>query len=226
MRIDMVSVVPELLNGFLQSSIVSRAIKKGLVDIQIVCLRDYAVNAYGQVDDYPYGGGAGMVIMAEPLSKCIENLQSQRTYQQIIYMTPDGQKTTQKIVNTLSLHQHIMIICGHYKGIDQRVRDLYVTMELSIGDFVVTGGEIPAALVTDAIVRLIPGVLGNEESALTDTFQDGLLSPPVYTRPETFKGLKVPEVLLSGNHTLIQEWRLEQAMSLTQQKRPDLFNET
>jgi tRNA (guanine37-N1)-methyltransferase len=226
MRIDIVSVVPELLNGFLQSSIVSRAVKKGLVDIQITPLRDYAVNAYGQVDDYPYGGGAGMVIMAEPLSKCIENLQSQRTYQQIIYMTPDGQKTTQQIVNTLSLNQHIMIICGHYKGIDQRVRDLYVTMELSIGDFVVTGGEIPAALITDAMVRLIPGVLGNEESALTDTFQDGLLSPPVYTRPEEFKGLKVPEVLLSGNHTLIQEWRLEQSMSLTQQKRPDLFNET
>lgn len=224
MRIDIVSAVPELLQSPLEHSIVKRAKEKNLVEIHIHALRDFSVNKYKQIDDYPYGGGAGMVLMPEPLSKCIEKLLSERKYDAIIFFTPDGKSANQQMVNQLSLQQNLLFICGHYKGIDQRIRDLYVTQEISIGDFVVTGGEIPACLLADAIVRLIPGVIGNEESALSDSFQDGLLAPPVYTRPAEFKGLQVPEILLSGNTPKIEEWRLEQAIKITTEKRPDLLN--
>lgn len=224
MRIDIVSAVPELLQSPLEHSIVKRAKEKNLVEIHIHSLRDFSINKYKQIDDYPYGGGAGMVLMPEPLSKCIEKLLSERTYDAIIFFTPDGKSANQQMVNQLSLQQNLLFICGHYKGIDQRIRDLYVTQEISIGDFVVTGGEIPACLLADAIVRLIPGVIGNEESALSDSFQDGLLAPPVYTRPAEFKGLQVPEILLSGNTPKIEEWRLEQAIKITTEKRPDLLN--
>lgn len=224
MRIDIVSAVPELLQSPLEHSIVKRAKEKNLVEIHIHALRDFSVNKYKQIDDYPYGGGAGMVLMPEPLSKCIEKLLSERKYDAIIFFTPDGKSANQQMVNQMSLQQNLLFICGHYKGIDQRIRDLYVTQEISIGDFVVTGGEIPACLLADAIVRLIPGVIGNEESALSDSFQDGLLAPPVYTRPAEFKGLQVPEILLSGNTPKIEEWRLEQAIKITTEKRPDLLN--
>lgn len=225
MRVDIITVVPELLQSPLGHSIVKRAQDKGLAEIVLHNLRDYAENKYKQVDDYPYGGGAGMVIMALPLSKCINKLMGKRSYDQIIFMSPDGLKAEQSLVNKLSLAQNLMIICGHYKGIDQRIRDKYVTMEISIGDFVVTGGEIPAALLVDGIVRLLPGVLGNEESALSDSFQDGLLAPPVYTRPAEFEGMTVPDVLLSGHNQKIENWRLEQSEKNTAQKRPDLLNE-
>lgn len=223
MRIDIITVLPELLQSPFNYSIVKRAQDKGLAELHIHNLRDYADNKYKQVDDYPYGGGAGMVIIPVPLSKCIEKLKSERVYDEIIFLTPDGIPAKQKIVNTLSLKENLLIISGHYKGIDQRIRDKYVTMELSIGDFVVTGGEIPTALLVDGIVRLIPGVISNEESALSDSFQDGLLAPPVYTRPADFDGMKVPEILLSGNFKEIEKWRMEQAEKLTQEKRPDLL---
>jgi tRNA (guanine37-N1)-methyltransferase len=223
MRIDILTVVPELLQSPLDFSIVKRAREKGRVEIFVHNLRDYAENKYKQVDDYPYGGGAGMVIMPGPLAACIESLQSQRDYQEVIFMTPDGEPTTQGRVNRLSLLENIMIISGHYKGIDQRIRDKYVSLELGIGDFVVTGGELPTAMLVDGIVRLLPGVIGNEESALNDTFQDGLIAPPVYTRPADFKGMKVPDVLLSGDFKKIEDWRMEQSELLTQQKRPDLL---
>jgi tRNA (guanine37-N1)-methyltransferase len=223
MRIDIITVVPDLFHSPFNHSMVKRAQDKGLVEINIINLRDYSLNKYGQVDDYQYGGGAGMVLMCEPLSDAIEDLLKQRTYQEIIYTTPDGELWNQHAANHLSTLENIIIICGHYKGIDQRIRDLYVTKEVSIGDFVLTGGEMAAVIITDSIVRLLPGVLGNEESALTDSFQDDLLAPPVYTRPAEFNGLKVPEVLLSGNFKLIDQWRMEQSELRTQEKRPNLY---
>ena len=223
MRIDIVTLLPELLESPLNHSIMQRAKERGLLDIHLHQLRDYAINKHGQVDDMQYGGGAGMVIMCEPLSKVIEKLKSEREYDEIIYLTPDGKTFQQKIANTLSLKNNLMMICGHYKGIDQRIRDLYITLEISIGDYVLSGGELAAAILVDSIGRLIPGVLNDETSALTDSHQDGLLAPPVYTRPAEFKGLKVPEVLLNGNFKLIDEWRQDQAIQRTEERRPDLM---
>ncbi len=223
MRIDIVTLLPELLESPLNHSIMQRAKERGLLDIHLHQLRDYAINKHGQVDDMQYGGGAGMVIMCEPLSKVIEKLKSERDYDEIIYLTPDGKTFQQKIANTLSLKNNLMMICGHYKGIDQRIRDLYITLEISIGDYVLSGGELAAAILVDSIGRLIPGVLNDETSALTDSHQDGLLAPPVYTRPAEFNGLKVPEVLLNGNFKLIDEWRQDQAIQRTEERRPDLM---
>lgn len=223
MRIDIITVLPELLESPLNHSIMKRAKEKGLLDVVIHPLRDYAVNKYGQVDDTQYGGGAGMVIMCEPLSACIDKLQAERTYDEIIYLTPDGETYKQQTANRLSLKQNLMMICGHYKGIDQRIRDLYVTCEISIGDYVLSGGELAAAVLVDSIGRLLPGVLNDETSALTDSHQDGLLAPPVYTRPAEFKGLPVPDILLSGHFKNIEEWRHEQAVLRTEQRRPDLL---
>lgn len=223
MRIDIVTLLPELLESPLNHSIMQRAKDRGLLDIHLHQLRDYAINKHGQVDDMQYGGGAGMVIMCEPLSKVIEKLKSERDYDEIIYLTPDGKTFQQKIANTLSLKNNLMMICGHYKGIDQRIRDLYITLEISIGDYVLSGGELAAAILVDSIGRLIPGVLNDETSALTDSHQDGLLAPPVYTRPAEFKGVKVPEVLLNGNFKLIDEWRQDQAIQRTEERRPDLM---
>lgn len=223
MRIDIISAVPELLISPLNNSIPKKAQEKNLLELQIHNLHDYGIGKYRQIDDYPFGGGAGMVLMAEPLSNCIDHLKSEREYDEIIYTTPDGEKFSQQTANNLSLNKNLIIICGHYKGIDQRIRDLYITKEISIGDFVLSGGEIAAAAMTDAIVRLIPGVIGNEESALSDSFQDNLLAPPLYTRPESFKGIDVPNILLSGNHGKIAEWRLEQSIQRTEERRPDLF---
>lgn len=224
MRIDIITVQPALFEGPFTCSMVKRAQDKGLATVNLINLKDYALNRYGQVDDYQFGGGAGMVLMCEPIANAIDDLQQQRTYQEIIYTCPDGEIWNQKIANTYSTFENIIILCGHYKGIDQRIRDIYVTKEISIGDFVLTGGELPAALITDSIVRLLPGVLGNEESALTDSFQDDLLAPPVYTRPADFRGHKVPEVLLSGHFKNIDDWRMEQSIQLTQTKRPDLLD--
>ena len=202
-----------------------RAQDKGLLTVQVHHLRKWAVNEYGQIDDYQYGGGAGMVMMCEPLAKAIEELSANRKFDEIIYLTPDGKTFNQKAANALSLKNNLLIICGHYKGIDQRIRDHYVTMEISVGDFVLSGGEIPAAMLVDAIGRLIPGVLNDETSALTDSFQDNLLAPPVYTRPVDFNGWKVPDVLMSGDHKKIEDWRHEQSLLRTQEKRPDLLND-
>ncbi|MGI9191520.1 MAG: tRNA (guanosine(37)-N1)-methyltransferase TrmD [Chitinophagaceae bacterium] len=223
MRIDIISVMPDLLSGPLQHSIMKRAQDKGLLEIHIHNLRQYAINEYGQVDDAPYGGGAGMVLMCEPLAKAIDDLKAERAYDDIIYLTPDGITLKQGIVNRLSLHNNIMMICGHYKGIDQRIRDMYVTLEISIGDYVLSGGELAAAVLTDSIGRLIPGVLNDETSALTDSHQDGLLAPPVYTRPAEFRGHKIPDILLSGHFQKIEDWRYEQALERTQQRRPDML---
>ncbi len=223
MRIDIITVLPELLESPLNHSIMKRAKERGLLDIHLHQLREFAVNKHGQVDDTQYGGGAGMVIMCEPLSDCIEKLKAERAYDDIIYLTPDGNTFHQKMANTLSLKENVMMICGHYKGIDQRIRDLYVTMEISIGDYVLSGGELAAAILVDSIGRLIPGVLNDETSALTDSHQDGLLAPPVYTRPAEFKGLKVPEVLLNGHFKMIEEWRQEEALKRTAERRPDLM---
>lgn len=225
MRIDIISIIPELLDSPLNHSIMKRAQSKGLLEVVVHHLRQWAVNEYGQVDDYQYGGGAGMVMMCEPLAKAIEQLQAERTYEQIIYMTPDGERFDQKIANRLSLQGNLIIICGHYKGIDQRIRDHFVTMEISVGDFVLSGGELAAAIVVDAVGRLLPGVLNDETSALTDSFQDNLLAPPVYTRPADFRGWKVPEILLSGDLKKVDEWRYEQAYQRTQERRPDLLGE-
>jgi tRNA (guanine37-N1)-methyltransferase len=223
MHIDIISVVPELLSGPLQHSILSRATEKGIFTYAIHSLRDFGTGNYKSVDDYPYGGGGGMVMQCEPLSNCIESLMKSRQYDQVIYLTPDGIPLKQTLVNRLSLYTNILLICGHYKGIDQRIREKYVTMEISIGDYVLSGGELAAAVLTDAIVRVIPGVLGDESSALSDSFMDGLLAPPIYSRPETWNGMKVPEVLLSGNPEKIQEWRMNQAIERTQTLRPDLL---
>lgn len=225
MRIDVITVIPELLESPLSHSIMKRAQSKGLLEVQIHNLRQWAVNEYGQVDDYQYGGGAGMVMMCEPLVKAIEKLKAERNYDEIIYLTPDGNTLKQKIANQLSLKENLLLICGHYKGIDERVREHYITMEISIGDYVLSGGELAAAVLIDTIGRLIPGVLNDETSALTDSFQDNLLSPPVYTRPADFNSWKVPDILLSGDLKKIDEWRHEQAVQRTQQRRPDLLNE-
>jgi tRNA (guanine37-N1)-methyltransferase len=211
------------MESFFKHSIVKRAISKKLVEINLHNLRDYAINDYGKIDDTPFGGGAGMVLMIEPIDKIISKLKSERNYDEIIYMTPDAKVFTQKDANTLSLNKNIIILAGHYKGVDQRVRDLFITKEISIGDFVLSGGEIPAAVITDAIVRLIPGVLGDETSALTDSFQDNLLAPEVYTRPANYNENKVPEVLLSGNFKKIDEWRDKNAYERTKKIRPDLL---
>ena len=225
MRIDIISASPQLLDSPFNHSIIKRAQKKGLVDIVIHDLRDYGLGNYKQIDDSPFGGGAGMVLMIEPIANCIDQLKSKRDYDEIIYVTPDAPTLNQKTVNTLSLEKNLLILTGHYKGVDQRIRDIYMTKEISIGDYVLTGGELPAAILVDAIVRLIPGVIGDEQSALTDSFQDNLLSPPVYTRPADYKGSKVPEVLLSGNFKKIDEWREEKALEKTKSTRPDLLDE-
>ncbi len=224
MRIDILTVVPELLDSPLSHSIVGRARKKGLAEIFIHDLRKYGLGPRKNVDDYSYGGDAGMVMTVEPVFRMMEELKAERDYDEIIYMSPDGETLSQGIVNGLSLRENLMILCGHYKGIDHRIREHLVTREISVGDYVVSGGEIPAALLTDAIVRLIPGVLTDETSALSDCFQDELLSPPVYTRPAEFNGWKVPDVLLSGNPKLIREWQDEQALERTRRLRPDLLN--
>ena len=222
MRIDIITVLPELLESPFQHSILKRAQDKGLLEVYIHQLRQWAVNEYGQVDDYQYGGGAGMVMMCEPLANAIESLSKERNYDEVIFLTPDGETLNQKIANTFSLKENLLIICGHYKGIDERIRKHFVTKEISIGDYVLSGGELAAAVLVDAIGRLLPGVLNDETSALTDSFQDNLLAPPVYTRPEDFRGWKVPDVLMSGNHKLIEEWRMEQAQKRTKERRPDL----
>jgi tRNA (guanine37-N1)-methyltransferase len=225
MRIDIITVVPALLSSPFEHSIMKRARERGLLDVNVINLREYTNYARSQVDDYPFGGGAGMVLMAEPLVNAIELLQKERPYDEVIYLTPDGKTFDQKTANTLSLMKNIILVCGHYKGIDQRVRDRWITREISIGDYVLSGGELAAAVITDAIGRLIPGVLNDESSALTDSFQDNLLAPPVYTRPEIFRDMKVPEILMSGNHQLIENWRYEESLRLTKEKRPDLLTD-
>lgn len=223
MRIDILTVLPEIFDGPLNQSIVKRSQQKGIIEIHIHNIRDYSTDKHKSVDDYSFGGGAGMVLMIEPIAACIEKLISERKYDEIIYTTPDGKVFNQKTANQLSLKENIIILCGHYKGVDQRIRDLFITSEISIGDFVLSGGELPAAIITDAIIRLVPGVLNDESSALTDSFQDNLLAPPVYTRPADYKGNKVPDVLLSGSHAKIEEWRHEQAIKRTIDRRPDLL---
>lgn len=225
MRIDVITVLPELLESPLSHSIMKRAQDKGLLEVHIHQLRQWAVNEYGQVDDYQYGGGAGMVMMCEPLASAIEQLKKERHYDEIIYLTPDGQTLEQKMANRLSLQENLMLICGHYKGIDERIREHYITLEISIGDYVLSGGELAAAVLIDAVGRLIPGVLNDETSALTDSFQDNLLSPPVYTRPADFRGWKVPEILLSGDPKKVDEWRHQQAVKRTEERRPDLMQD-
>jgi tRNA (guanine37-N1)-methyltransferase len=225
MRIDILTVLPELLTSPFAASIMQRAQTKGHVEIHLHNLRDYADNKHRNIDDYQYGGGAGMVMSVVPIAKAIESLQAERQYDDIIYMTPDGDLLEQTTCNQLSLAQNLLILCGHYKGVDQRVRDLYVTKEISIGSYVLSGGELAAAIVVDAVVRLIPGVLNDETSALTDSFQDGLLAPPVYTRPPEFKGLAVPEVLLGGNPKEVDAWREAQAYARTKERRPDLLED-
>ena len=225
MHIDILTVLPELLESPLQHSIMKRAQEKGLLTVKVHHLRKWAVNEYGQVDDYQYGGGAGMVLLCEPLAKAIEELSQQRKYDEIIYLTPDGKRFDQKAANSLSLKQNLLMICGHYKGIDERIREHFVTQEISIGDYVLSGGELPAAILVDAVGRLLPGVLNDETSALTDSFQDNLLAPPVYTRPVDFRGWKVPDILMSGDHKKIEEWRQEQSLQRTKERRPDLQND-
>lgn len=225
MHIDIISVVPELMQSAFAHSIMKRAQEKGLLTVACHNLRDYTTYRHAQVDDYQFGGGAGMVLMPEPLANAIEHLKEQKTFDAIIYMTPDGPTFNQKMANTFSLKKNLLIICGHYKGIDERIRSLYVTHELSIGDYVLSGGELAATVVVDAIGRLIPGVLNDETSALTDSFQDNLLAPAVYTRPKVFQGLEVPEVLLNGDHKKIEQWRAQNALERTQERRPDLLNE-
>ncbi len=224
MRIDILTVVPELLDSPLSHSIVGRAIKKGIVEINVHNLRKYGIGSRKNVDDYSYGGDAGMVMMVEPVYRMIEELKSEREYDEVIYMSPDGERLDQSISNELSLLDNIIILCGHYKGIDHRIREHLITREISVGDYVVSGGEIPAALLADSIIRLIPGALTDETSALSDSFQDSLLSPPVYTRPEEFNGWRVPDVLLSGNPKLIHEWQDEKALERTKLLRPELLN--
>lgn len=225
MRIDIITVLPELLESPLSHSIVKRAREKGIVEINVINLRDYATDRYKSVDDYAFGGGAGMVMMIEPVYRAIEALRKERDYDEIIYTSPDGTRFNQRMANRLSLLKNIIILAGHYKGVDQRIRDHLVTMEISVGDYVLSGGEIPAAIITDAVVRLLPGAISDEQSALTDSFQDDLLAPPVYTRPAVFKGWKVPDILLSGNTPEIEKWRHEQSVERTRKLRPDLLNE-
>jgi tRNA (guanine37-N1)-methyltransferase len=225
MRIDILSAVPELLESPFKHSILKRAQEKGLFEVHVHNLRDYASGKHKQLDDYQFGGGAGMVMLIEPIAKCIKQLQSERHYDEVIYMTPDGQRFDQQIANGLSMRQNIIILCGHYKGVDERIREHFITMELSVGDYVLSGGELAAAIIVDAIGRLIPGVLGDETSALFDSFQDNLLAPPVYTRPADYEGWKVPEVLLSGHEAKIADWRFEQSLKRTKERRPDLLKD-
>lgn len=225
MRIDIITVLPDLLRSPFEGSIMKRAIQKGLVEVYFHNLRDYTTNRHKNVDDYQFGGGAGMVMMIEPIDLCITKLKSERTYDEIIYMTPDGETLNQKMANTMSMYKNIIILCGHYKGVDQRVRDHFITKEISIGDYVLSGGELGALVLSDAIIRLIPGVLSDETSALSDSFQDNLLSPPIYTRPAEYKGWKVPDVLLSGNFAEIDKWREQKSLEHTQNRRPDLLEE-
>lgn len=224
MRIDILTVLPEILKGPISESILKRATSKGLAEINIHNIRDYSLNKHKKTDDYSFGGGAGMVMSPEPISRCIDALLASRKYDEIIFLTPDGETLSQNIVNRLSLKKNIIMLAGHYKGVDERIRENYITKEISIGDYVLTGGELPAAILTDAIVRVIPGVLGDEASALSDSHQDGLLSPPVYTRPSEYKGWKVPDILLSGNDKKIEEWRHNQAIKRTRDRRPDLYD--
>lgn len=223
MRIDIISVLPELMESPFKTSILKRAVDKGLAEVHFHHLRDFGLGKHRQIDDAPYGGSAGMVMMVEPLDRCISELKEQRTYDEVIYLTPDGETLTQKIANSLSTKSNLIFLCGHYKGIDQRVRELHITKEISIGDYVLTGGELAACVLADSVIRLLPGVLNDEQSALTDSFQDNLLSPPIYTRPAEYKGLKVPEILLSGNLQKIQDWLHEESVKITQEKRPDLL---
>ena len=225
MRIDIITVLPELIKSPFEASILKRAIEADLVSIHFHNLRDYTSDNYKSIDDTQFGGGAGMVMMIEPIDKCISKLKEERDYDEVIYMTPDGQTLNQSIANQLSMKGDLIILCGHYKGVDQRVRDQFITKEISIGDYVLSGGELGAAVLCDAVIRLIPGVLGNETSALTDSFQDGLLAPPIYTRPRDYKGWSVPEVLVSGNFPKIEKWREEQANEHTKKRRPDLLND-
>lgn len=225
MRIDIITVLPELLEGPINQSILKRAQNKGLVEICVHNLRDYSTNKHNRVDDYPFGGQAGMVIQIEPVDLCISKLKAEREYDEIIFVTPDGETFDQKMANTLSLSGNLIILCGHYKGIDYRIREHFITKEISIGDFVLTGGELPAAIIADAIVRLIPGAIGDEQSALSDSFQDNLLAPPVYSRPAEYKGWKVPDILLSGHERKIREWEYDQAVERTKRLRPDLLEE-
>lgn len=224
MRIDIITVLPELIKSPFEASILKRAMEKDLVEVHFHNLRDYATNKYKQVDDYQFGGGAGMVMMIEPIDKCISALKEERDYDEVVYMTPDGETLNQSIANEFSLKGNIIILCGHYKGVDQRVRDHFITREISVGDYVLSGGELAAAILCDAVIRLLPGVLNNETSALTDSFQDNLLAPPIYTRPSEYKGWKVPKILLSGHTQKIDEWREEKSLQRTEEKRPDLLN--
>ncbi len=225
MRIDIITVLPELLRSPFDESIIKRARARGIVEINIINLRDYSTDKHRSTDDYAFGGGAGMVMMIEPVYNCIAQLTSQRSYDEIIYTSPDGAPFSQRLANELSMKKNMIILAGHYKGIDQRIRDHLITREISIGDYVLTGGELPAAVITDAIVRLLPGAISDAESALSDSFQDGLLAPPVYTRPAEFRGWKVPDILTGGNTPEIEKWRFEQSLRLTREKRPDLLGE-
>ena len=223
MRIDIITVLPELIEGFLGESILGRAQKKGLVDIRLHNLRDWAVRRDRRIDDYPYGGSAGMVMQCEPIDRCISDLKAERHYDEVIFTSPDGERFSQPMANELSLAGNIIILCGHYKGIDHRIREHLITREISIGDYVLTGGELAAAVIADAVVRILPGAIGDEQSALSDSFQDNLLAPPVYTRPADYRGWRVPEVLLSGHEARIREWELQQSLERTQRLRPDLL---
>ncbi len=223
MRIDIITVLPELLRSPFEHSILKRAQNKGLVEVNLIDLRDYGLGKHKQVDDYAFGGGAGMVMMIEPIANCINDLKSQRSYDEIIYMTPDGETFNQQTANSLSLLKNIIILSGHYKGVDERIREHFITKEISIGDYVLSGGELPAAVVSDAIIRLIPGVLNDETSALSDSFQDNLLAPPVYTRPAEYNGWKIPDILLSGHEKNIEKWRHDKAVERTTKRRPDLL---
>ena len=223
MRIDIITVLPEILEGFINESIIARARKKGLVEIHLHNLRDYTSDKWRRVDDYPYGGFAGMVMQCEPIDRCISAIKAEREYDDVIYVSPDGEQFDQRMANEMSMQGNFIILCGHYKGIDQRVRDHLITREISVGDFVLTGGELPAAVITDAIVRLIPGAISDDQSALSDCFQDDLLAAPIYTRPANYKGWTVPEILLSGNEAKIKQWEMDQAIERTQRLRPDLL---
>ena len=223
MRIDIISVLPEMLEGFVHESILARAAKKGLAEIHLHNLRDYTLDKWRRVDDYPFGGQAGMVMQIEPIDRCIASLKAERDYDEVIFTSPDGEQLTQRVANDLSMMGNLIILCGHYKGVDQRVRDHLITRESSVGDYVLTGGELPAAIIADAVVRLVPGVISDDQSALSDCFQDDMLSAPIYTRPRDYKGWQVPEILLSGNEAKIRQWEFDQAMERTRRLRPDLL---
>ena len=223
MRIDIISVLPEMLEGFVHESILARAAKKGLAEIHLHNLRDYTLDKWRRVDDYPFGGQAGMVMQIEPIDRCIASLKAERDYDEVIFTSPDGEQLTQRVANDLSMMGNLIILCGHYKGVDQRVRDHLITREISVGDYVLTGGELPAAIIDDAVVRLVPGVISDDQSALSDCFQDDMLSAPIYTRPRDYKGWQVPEILLSGNEAKIRQWEFDQAMERTRRLRPYLL---